>query len=138
MKKASFDNEKFLENIEITLEEIFGDPVESNDKLRMTDKWVEKQLLSNPNIKPCNKRPYPYKRHIVIQDLLKKYGKDFINELIPLVPPNIKKFIDGELNVLIDSVAWTIWDRKLDPRSIRPNIPEYGSFWDKISDTEHV
>lgn len=124
-----------VEDLQITLEDIFGG--ENNDNLKVIDKWVEKQLLGNPNIKPLNQRPYPYKRHTIIEGFLKKYGTSFINELKSIIPANVKKRIDDD-EVFIDSIAWIIWDKKLDPRSIMPEIPEYGSFWDRISESGHA
>lgn len=135
-----------VDDLQITLEDIFGDNDEGNENLKVIDKWVEKQLLGNPNIKPLNKRPYPYKKHNVIEELIIKYGMSYVKELKSIMPTNVRKRINSEEcgirnaddELLIDSIAWIIWDKKLDPRSIMPGIPEYGSFWDRISESGHA
>ncbi len=114
---------------EVTMEEIFA---ESNDNRKMIDAWVEKQLLGNPEIKPYNKRPYPYRKYCMIEELLHKYGSDFLNKMGSLLPSKLKR--NSDQAIFVDSIAWVIWDKKLDPHSIMPDMPEFGSFWDKISE----
>ena len=134
--KSVSDAEKFLDDLvsgsndQMTLDDIFGG--ESNDNLKLLDKWVEKQLLGNPEIKPYNKRPYPYRKYHMLDELLRKHGKEFISKMRASMPRNLKKNTDED--TLIDSVAWIIWDKKLDAKSIMSELPEFGSIWDKISE----
>src|ERR1035437_9679500 len=75
--------------------------------------------------------PLP-KSYINVDELSRKYGKLFIEQLIKKCP------ITTDTNSMIDSIAYIIYKKKIDPKSIIGEIPTYKSLWDKISDKSHV
>ena len=133
------DMKKIL--LEIFKDPIFGKdakviPLPKNDKfissMQKLDKWILKILMENPNTKIIQGEEYPYKSYINVDELFRKYGKLFIEQLIKKCP------ITTDTNSMIDSIAYIIYKKKIDPNSVIGEIPTYKSLWDKISDKSHV
>lgn len=103
------------------------------------DKWVEKTILSNSKTVMVRGETYPYKNYSHIDELIRKHGKDYAKYLVSICPhkDRLDEFDDVDIDSMIDSIAFVVFKRKIDPKSII-NIPTYKSLWDKISDNGHV
>ena len=122
-------SEKYADDV--LLDKIFGNPL-NLIPLNKLDKWVEQTILKNPNIIIITGDSYPYKNYTFIDDLLRKYGKEYINGLLKICPFKYKE-IKYDIQ---DSVAFVIHNRRIDPKSLF-DIPTYKSLWDRISDHSH-
>ncbi len=108
------------------LDEIWSD---FGKELKELDRWVITQLEQIPNIKYLRGEQYPYANYAAIETLLWKYGKKYIEELAKKCPVKKRRHKED----VFESVAWVIFIKKIDPRSIMV-IPEYTSLWDRISE----
>ena len=104
--------------------------ISSSEKL---DDWCEKWLKKNKAVRIIKDEYYPYKDYTIIEELLHKYGNDFINNSLTQCPIKSKEI----KHEIYDSLAFVIFCQRIDPKSII-DIPEYGSFWDRISEHSHV
>ena len=122
-----------INKINSETDDILSELFQNGDiKLRKLDHWVEKKIFENCNIRYHSSRPYSYAKYDKIIELVKIYGTDIVEKLFQECS-YIKKDLEGK-HELIDSIAWVIWDKRLDPYSIMPTIPKFSSMWDKISE----
>jgi len=132
------------------LNEIFKDPIFKEDaespndnnfasSLSKVDRWCNKVITENPKAKRWTSSKYPYKDYTSIDTFLRKYGKEYIKHLLSIYP---KGKHGTDLDSLYDSVAFIIYKRKLDPKSLFEDSVNLAtsnmSIWKKISDKSHV
>ena len=108
-----------------------------NDKyvlcLEKLDDWCEKWLKKNKDAKVLKGDYYPYKDYTAIDELLHKHGKELIERLLKECPIKNREV----KHEIYDSFAFNMYRLKIDPKSLI-QVPNHGSFWDRISDHGHA
>lgn len=102
-------------------------------QLEKLDEWCDKWLKKNKDVKRVKGEYYPYKDYTAIDELLHKYGKSLIERVLKECPIKQKEI----KHEIYDSLAFNMYRQRVDPKSVI-EIPQYGSFWDRISDHGHA
>lgn len=95
------------------------------------DDWFTKKLLNDPNTKYYNGES-PYKNYTHIENILRRYGKEYVEKLTKECPVRQKSE-----NRVYDSLSFVIFNNRINISSII-KIPVYRDVWDRISDEGHV
>jgi len=100
--------------------------------IKKLDEWFKRRILSNPNTRFCKDSFFPYKSHTHVENMLRKHGKEFVEQMIKECPVKQKSE-----NRVYDSIAYIIFTNKIDISSLI-KVPVFNDVWDKISDDGHV